>query len=109
MKHWGILYPLFFNVYMDNLSAQLNSQHIGCSTGDVNQGRVTHLLEQTFTSRLNKTLRPTLDMPLNIPLIIQAYMSGFIDLYILNHSLIYWIFVTTGYTKQGEEAETPSH
>ena len=30
----GILSPLFFNVYMDNLIAQLNSQHIGCSTGD---------------------------------------------------------------------------
>ena len=35
VKQGGILSPLFFNVYMDNLSAQLNSQHIGCSTGDV--------------------------------------------------------------------------
>ena len=34
VKQGGILSPLFFNVYMDNLSAQLNSQHIGCSTGD---------------------------------------------------------------------------
>ena len=35
VKQGGILSPLLFNVYMDNLSAQLNSQHIGCSTGDV--------------------------------------------------------------------------
>ena len=35
VKQGGILSPLFFNVYMDNLSAQLNLQHIGCSTGDV--------------------------------------------------------------------------
>ena len=41
VKQGGIFSPLFFNVYMDNLSAQLNSQHIGCSTGDV---VVNHML-----------------------------------------------------------------
>ena len=43
VKQGGILSPLFFNVYMDNLSAQLNSQHISCnfSNGDV---VVNHML-----------------------------------------------------------------
>ena len=41
VKQGGILSQLFFNVYMDNLSALLNSQHIGCSTGDV---VVNHML-----------------------------------------------------------------
>ena len=31
---------LFFNIYMDNLSSQLNAQYIDCSTGDV----VNHML-----------------------------------------------------------------
>ena len=33
MKQGGILSPLLFNVYMDNLSIQLHRQSIGCSVG----------------------------------------------------------------------------
>ena len=31
VKQGGTLSPVFFNVYMDNLSLQLNAQLIGCS------------------------------------------------------------------------------
>ena len=33
VKQGGILSPLLFNVYMDNLSIQLHKQSIGCSVG----------------------------------------------------------------------------
>ena len=41
VKQGGILSPLFFNVYLDNLSSQLSAQYIGCSAGDV---VVNHML-----------------------------------------------------------------
>ena len=34
---------------MDNLSAQLNSQHVGCSTGDVVAKGLQKLLDMCFT------------------------------------------------------------
>ena len=33
MKQGGILSPLLFNIYMDDLSLQLHRQSIGCSVG----------------------------------------------------------------------------
>ena len=33
VKQGGILSPLLFNVYMDNLSLQLHRKSIGCSVG----------------------------------------------------------------------------
>ena len=41
VKQSGTLSPVFFNVYMDNLSLQLNAQPIGCSTGNI---VVNHML-----------------------------------------------------------------
>ena len=41
LKQGGTLSPVFFNVYMDNLSLQLNAQPIGCSTGNT---VVNHML-----------------------------------------------------------------
>ena len=58
MKQGGILSPLFFNVYMDNLSAQLNSQHIGCSTG----GHMLYAEDIALFSPSAKGLQKFLDM-----------------------------------------------
>ena len=58
----GILSPLFFNVYMDNLSAQLNSQHIGCSTGDVVVNHMLYADDIALFSPSAKGLQKLLDM-----------------------------------------------
>ena len=62
VKQGGILSPLFFNVYMDNLSAQLNSQHIGCSTGDVVVNHMLYADDIALFSPSAKGLQKLLDM-----------------------------------------------
>ena len=62
VKQGGILSPLFFNVYMDNLSAQLNSRHIGCSTGDVVVNHMLYADDIALFSPSAKGLQKLLDM-----------------------------------------------
>ena len=45
MKQGGILSPLLFNVYMDNLSIHLHKQSIGCSVGGT---VINHMLYERY-------------------------------------------------------------
>ena len=61
VKQGGILSSLFFNVYMDNLNAQLNSQHTGCSTGDVVVNHMLYADDIALFSPSAKGLQKLLD------------------------------------------------
>ena len=58
----GVFSPLFFNVYMDNLSTQLKSQQIGCSTGDVVVNHMLYADDIALFSTSAKGLQKLLDM-----------------------------------------------
>ena len=49
VKQGGILSPLFFNIYMDDLSRNLNNTGVGCY---VNNNIVNHIMyaDDVFTS-----------------------------------------------------------
>ena len=104
MKQGGILSSLFFNVYMDNLSAQLNSQHIGCSTGYVVVKHMLYADDIALFSPFAKGLQKLLDMCFTYGCShdIQFNPSKSVVMYILtlvNLELLGpWWLVATSYT-----------
>ena len=62
VKQGGILSPLFFNVYMDNLSSQLCAQYIGCSAGDVFVNHMLYADDIALCAPSAKGLQQLLDM-----------------------------------------------
>ena len=62
MKQGGILSPLFFNVYMDNLISQLSAQYIGCSAGDVVVNHMLYADDIALVAPSAKGLQQLLDM-----------------------------------------------
>ena len=62
VKQGGILSPLFFNVYMDNLSSQLSAQYIGCSAGDVVVNHMLYADDIALFAPSAKGLQQLLDM-----------------------------------------------
>ena len=62
VKQGGILSPLFFNVYMDNLSSQLSAQYIGCSAGDVVVNHMLYADDIALFALSAKGLQQLLDM-----------------------------------------------
>ena len=59
MKQGGILSPLLFNIYMDDLSLQLHRQSIGCSVGGT---VVNHMLYADDIVLFAKGLQKLLDI-----------------------------------------------
>ena len=62
VKQGGILSPLPFNVYMDNLSVQLRRHHIGCSVGGTVVNHMLHADDIVLFAPCSKGLQKLLDL-----------------------------------------------
>ena len=62
MRQRGILSPLLFNVYMDNLSLQLHRHPIGCSVGGTVVNRMLYADDIVLFAPSAKGLQKLLDL-----------------------------------------------
>ena len=61
VKQGGILSPLLFNVYMDNLNLQLHRQSIGCSVGSTVENHMLYADDVVLFAPSAKGLQKLLD------------------------------------------------
>ena len=65
VKQGGTLSPLFFNVYIDELSILLSEQHIGCCVGDAIVNHLSYADDMIIFSPSAKGLQKLLDICFN--------------------------------------------